>query len=49
MLIVGSAKYSGEQLLSSRSHDTSVITSHEKKPPVPGIRIVSFAEGRSVA
>ena len=31
-------QYSGEQLLSSRSHDTSVITSHEKEPPVPGIR-----------
>ena len=31
-------QYSGEQLRSSRSHDTSVITSHVKEPPVPGIR-----------
>ena len=27
-------QHSKEQLLSSRSHDTSVITSHEKAPPV---------------
>ena len=31
-------QYSREQLLSSWSHDTSVITSHEKEPPVPVIR-----------
>ena len=41
-------QYSGEQLLSSRSHDMSVTTSHEKELPVPVIRRDGGTGGNSM-